>query len=204
MLKTQSKLFALFILITCLFISSCGSPFPTEATTYIAKISNGPESARIGILIDNGKFILYICSLDEEFNRLTARWFVNDLEPDGTVDGLSPDGVRVNGSIIKNTFTGIITNLDGKVTTFRGSAIPAGGPAGLYRGEGIYNGQAVILGAVFDTDNVTFVTTVQVEGKNEFITPISDIPFRINDTLVKITVGDLKEKIEATLVTSLE
>ena len=200
MLKTKSNPFyALLILAICLFLSACSSPVPKEATTYIAKISNAPDSARVGIVIEDGKFVVYICSLDDAFNQSTARWFAGTLEGDGTVSGLSPDGVRVNGSIIKTSFTGIITNLQGQVITFRGSSVPAGGPVGLYRGTGNYNGQEVILGVIVDSDDV-FVSTVQVQDRVEFITPISSSPIYLTNSNIKVTIGEPGQKFEVFLI----
>lgn len=205
MLKTKSNLFyVLLIPIIYLLLSACSSPVPTEATTYIAKINNAPESARVGIVIENGKFVLYICSLDDDFNLSTARWFFNDLEGDGTVAGLSPDGVRVNGSIIKDSFTGIITNLQGEVITFRGSAIPSGGPAGLYRGVGQYDGQDVVVGAIVEEGDFFIAATVQVKDKIEFISPVHTPPLRVDNLELILTIGDLRQKTNVFLVNSVE
>jgi hypothetical protein len=203
MLKTKSNSFyVLLILVICLLLSACSSPVPTEATTYIARINHAPESARVGIVIEDGKFVLYICSLDDAFNLSTARWFTNDLQADGTVAGISPDGVKVNGSINKDSFTGIITNLQGEVITFRGLSVPTGGPVGLYRGVGDYDGQEVIVGAIVDTD-LAFAATVQVKGRTEFITPVLTPPLYIDNSTLRITIGDLNQKITALLISTL-
>lgn len=201
--KSNSFYFFFSMLVVCLLASACGTSVPKEATTYIGTIHNSPESARIGIVIENLKFVVYICSLDDDFNASTGRWFVGDLETDGTVDGRSSDGVKVNGSINYSNFTGIITNLQGEVITFQGKEVPIGGPAGLYRGVGEYDGQAVIVGAIVE-DETFIASTVQVQDKIEFITPITIPPFRVDNSNLILTFGALSQRLDIFLVSTLQ
>jgi len=151
-------------------------------------------------VVENFKFVLYIVSFDNEFNASTARRFSGDLEGDGTVTGISPDGVKINGSINYDNFTGIITNLEGKVITFQGKSVPAGGPTGLYEGFGEYNGQPVLVGAIVEQGDLFISGTVQVKDKVEFITPVQTPPFRVNSSKLILTIGDLNQKIDLLLV----
>jgi hypothetical protein len=187
-----------------ILLSAC-SGAPTEGTaSYIGTISDAPESARVGIVVENGKFILYICSLDDAFNASLSRWFTGDLDGDGTFAGTSADGVMVNGTVNGNLFTGFITTPQGNRLNMRGSLIPAGGPAGLFRGTGEYEGKPVVIGVVIDEGDKFASATVQVRDSVEFITPIVTPAFRVDNTHLILTVGSLKQKVDLYLVETLE
>lgn len=202
MLKTKPNSFFVLLVISIL-LTACSGSATEGAVSYIGTIENSPESARVGLVAENGKYVIYICSLDDAFNLATSRWFSGDLDGDGTFVGTSSDGVKVNGSINGNLLSGFITNLQGERLNFRGSMIPAGGPAGLYRGVGEYDGQEVIVGAVVDEGDLFAAATVQVKDKIEFISPIQTPPFRVNSTNLILTVGDLSQKIDVFLVETL-
>lgn len=205
MLKTKSNSFTfLIIFVLSILLTACaGSSINETAISYIAKIDGAPESARVGLVAENGKFAVYICSLDDAFNLANARWYVGDLDGDGTFAGVSSDGVKVNGSINGDLLSGFITNLQGERLNFRGQAIPAGGPAGLYRGVSEYDGQQVIVGAVVDEGDLFAAATVQVKDQIEFISPVQTPPFRVNGTNLILTIGDLNQKIDLFLVETL-
>lgn len=206
MLKTKSNSFSiLFVFIlAALILTACGGASANEsAVSYIGTIDGAPESARVGLVAENGRFAVYICSLDDAFNVANARWYVGNLDGDGTFAGVSSDGVKVNGSVNGNLLSGFITNQQGERLNFRGSAISAGGPAGLYRGVGEYDGQQVIVGAVVDEGDLFAAATVQVQDKIEFITPVVTPPFRVNSTNLILTIGDLNQKIDLFLVETL-
>ncbi|HRJ75247.1 MAG TPA: hypothetical protein PLX90_04570 [Anaerolineales bacterium] len=198
------KSISFFVLIVLsILLTACGGTTTEGAVSYIATIDDAPESARVGIVAENGKFVLYICSLDDAFNLSASRWFSGDLDGDGTFAGTSPDGVKVNGAINNNFLTGFITNLQGQRLNFRGSAIPAGGPAGVYQGVDEYDGQQVTIGAIVDEDNLFAAATVQVNNSVEFITPLVTPPFRVNSSKLILTFGDLSQKVELFLVETL-
>lgn len=205
----MSKLFKTpvlqLVLILSLILSACGSGAepPAGATSYIARIADAPESARIGIVVEDGKFAVYICSLDDAFNLIAARWYSGDVGADGSVSGVSPDGVEFQGVVSGNTFTGSILNAQGRTWTFSGAAVPADGPAGLYRGISEYNGQEVVVGSVVDVDG-SFASTVQVRGKIEFVSPVAGAPLRVDTTTMKVTIGDPSQQVEVKLVTTLK
>lgn len=203
-MKTKSNSYTILIIfVLSILLTACGGSATEGTVSYIGTIDGAPESARVGIVAENGKFVIYICSLDDAFNLATSRWFSGDLDGDGTFVGVSTDGVKVNGSINGNLLSGFITNLEGERLNFRGSIIPAGGPAGLYRGVGEYNGQQVIVGAVVDEGDLFAAATVQVQDKIEFISPVQTPPFRVNSTNLILTVGSLNQKIDVFLVETL-
>ena len=195
------------LLILTMGLTACataGDASQTSApTTYIAMIDDAPVSARAVIVIEDGRFSAYICSLDDAFNLKTARWFEGEIAPDGAVSGSSDDGVQFQGTIDDSSFTGTIINMEGRIWTFNGSAVPSGGPAGLYHGVGNYNGQEFILGAVIDSAG-SFASTAQVRGKLEFVTPVASAPVRVDATTIMVTIGDPGQQIEAILVTTLK
>lgn len=188
-----------------LILAACGgggAQTTTVATSYIAKIDDAPASARIGIVVENGKFAVYICSLDDAFNLVAARWYSGDVASDGSVSGTSPDGVQFEGKVSGDSFTGSITGVAGRVWTFAGSAVPAGGPAGLYRGIAQYDGQEIVVGSVVDPDG-SFASTVQYRGQIAFVTPVDGAPLRVDNDTIKVTLGDPSQQVEVTLVTTL-
>lgn len=199
-----NKPVVIILLAFSLLLTACGGGAgeSTVATSYIAKIADAPASARVGIVVENGKFAVYVCSLDDAFNLKSARWYSGDVGAGGVVSGTSPDGVVFQGTVSGDSFTGTIVNAEGRTWTFSGSAIPAGGPAGLYRGIAEYNGQEVVVGAVIDPDG-SFASTVQVRGEIAFITPVGGSPLRVDNDTIKVTLGDLSQQVEVTLVTTL-
>jgi hypothetical protein len=186
-------------------LAACGgqsTAATSGATSYIARIDGAPESARIGIVVEAGKFAVYVCSLDDAFNLTSARWYSGDVGADGSVQGISPDGVQFQGKVSGDTFSGTLINTAQQTLTFSGKAVPAGGPAGLYRGLGEYGGQEVVAGSVVDTDG-SFASTVQYKGKIEFVTPVASEPLRLDSTSLNVTIGEPSQQIKVLLVTTL-
>ena len=194
------------LILSMSLLTACGgqsAATTASATSYIARIEGAPDSARVGIVVENGKFAVYVCSLDDAFNLTSARWYSGDVGADGSVQGVSPDGVQFQGKVSGDTFSGTLINTAQQTLTFRGKAIPAGGPAGLYRGLGEYGGQGVVTGAVIDTDG-SFASTVQYKGKIEFVTPVASEPQRLDNTSLNVTIGDPSQQIKVLLVTTLK
>jgi hypothetical protein len=75
---------------------------------------------------------VYICSLDDPFNTVAARWYSGEVGANGAVSGVSPDGVKFEGTVSGDQFTGVITGAAGKLWNFRVQRF-SGCPAGLYR-----------------------------------------------------------------------
>jgi hypothetical protein len=200
------RLLLIGVLVLTLGLTACGGQSggtSTGATSYIARIVGAPDSARIGIVVEDGKFAVYVCSLDDAFNLTSARWYTGDVGTGGSVQGVSPDGVQFQGKVSGNEFSGTLVNTAQQTLTFSGSALPAGGPAGLYRGQGQYGGQDVIAGAVVDTDG-SFASTVQYKGQIAFVTPIANIPVRVDNTTLNVTIGDPGQPIKVLLVGTLK
>jgi hypothetical protein len=212
LLNKSATTFGRVLMITVLVFSmglltACGGQSTetttTSATSYIARIEGAPESARIGIVVENGKFAVYVCSLDDAFNLTSARWYSGDVGADGSVQGVSPDGVQFQGKVSGDTFSGTLINTAQQTLTFSGTAIPAGGPAGLYRGLGNYGGQEVVVGSVIDTDG-SFASTVQYKGKIEFVTPVASEPQPLDNTSLNVAIGNPSQQMQVLLVTTLE
>ncbi len=210
-IRSKTRSFASYFMLTVLLalsilLSACGSAAATTAAaaiSYIAKIEDAPPSARIGIVVEDGKFAVYICSLDDAFNLTTARWYSGDIGSAGAVSGTSSDGVQFQGVVSGDSFTGTITNIEGRVWNFSGASVAADGPAGLYRGVTTYNGEEIVVGSVIDPDG-TFASTVQYRGQIAFVTPVNPAPLRVDNTTIKVTLGDPSQQVEVKLVTTLK
>ena len=201
----------LFSIVTlfALLMSACGAPAAstaettTGAQTFIARLSSAPDSARVVVVVENGKFDAYICSLDDPFNLTTARWYKGEIDANDGFQGISTDGVTLAGSIDGHHFSGTVTNTEGQTFTFEGEAVAAGGPAGLYRGVGTYNGEEVIVGSVVAEDG-TFAATAQFKDRFEFVSPVASEPNRLSNTSLAVLIGPEGQEIKVDLVTTLE
>ncbi|MBC7877878.1 MAG: hypothetical protein H7Y59_11985 [Anaerolineales bacterium] len=198
------KLKFTYILIALVFIlSACGGQAATGATSYIATLEGAPASARVGIVVEDGVFKAYVCSLDDAFNLTSARWYEGQLDANGSFDLVSSDGVKLKGTIQAGQFTGTLTNIQGTSMTFNGTAVTSGAPAGLYRGTGQVDGQNVIVGAVISADG-SFASTTQYEGQIKFVTPVGPEPVQLSENTLGINLGANGEQIPVTLVTTLK
>ncbi|MCQ3975314.1 MAG: hypothetical protein DPW09_17870 [Anaerolineae bacterium] len=175
----------------------------TNAKSYIAKFDNGPASARIGLVVEDGKFAVYVCSLDDAFNLTTARWYTGELDAEGHAKGVSADGVELLSAVVNgDIFRGTVTNTAKETFTFTGAIVPAGSPAGLFRGIEQYGEGEVIVGAVLDIDG-TFASTAQINGAIEFVSPISPEPVKLSANSLVVRIGTSAEPITVGRVTTL-
>src|SRR5688572_25795120 len=192
-----------------LLLSACGAggassaETTTGAQTFIARLDGTPDSARVVVVVEDGKFDAYICSLDDPFNLTTARWYKGDIDANGGFQGSSTDGVTLAGSINSNNFSGTVTNIEGQKFAFDSAAVASGGLAGLYRGVGTYNGEEVIVGAVV-TEDGTFASTAQIKGRLEFVSPVASEPNRLSDTSLAVKIGPDGQEVTVDLVTTLK
>lgn len=198
----------LFSIITLLslLMSGCGASNPeatTGAQTFIARLSGAPESARVVVVVEDGKFDAYICSLDDPFNLTTARWYKGDIGENGSFQVVSADGVTLAVNLNGNNFSGFVTNMEGQSFNFDGAAVTPGGTAGLYRGVGTYNGEEVIVGSVVAEDG-TFAATAQFRDKLEFVSPVANEPKRLSDTSLAVKIGPEGQEVIVDLVTTLQ
>lgn len=179
------------------------APLPaTSAKSYIAKFDSGPASARIGIVVENGKFAVYVCSLDDAFNLSTARWYEGELDPDGHALGVSEDGVELVSAIVGDEFRGKVINAAKETLTFKGTVVPTGGPVGLYRGQAKYGEAEVIIGAVLDGDGA-FASTVQYRNRLEFVSPVAPEPVAVAQSTLGVKIGAEGRLVTARRVASL-
>lgn len=194
-----------------LLLSACGAGgYPTtsheettHADTFIARLSGAPDSARVVVVVEGGKFDAYICSLDDPFNLTTARWYKGEISTENGFQSTSTDGVTLAGSIDDHHFSGTVTNTEGQTFAFEGEAVAAGGLAGLYRGIGTYDGEEVIVGSVLAEDG-TFAATAQIKGRLEFVSPIASEPNRLSDTSLAIKIGPDGHEVIVDLVQTLQ
>jgi hypothetical protein len=199
----NSKLMCMAIALM-LILSACGGqPAATGATSYIATLEGAPASARVGIVVEDGKFKAYVCSLDDAFNLTSARWYGGELDAYGAFKLVSSDGVELAGSIKGDQFTGTLLNTEKVSMAFNGTAVTSGGPTGLYRGTGQIDNRNVIIGAVISADG-SFASTTQYEGQIEFVTPVGPEPVHLSDSTLGIKLGASGEQFTATLVTTLK
>jgi hypothetical protein len=205
-------LFSVLTVLT-LLISACGASGvgteettheeATHADTFIARLSGAPDSARVVVVVEEGKFDAYICSLDDPFNLTTARWYKGDIDANGGFQVTSTDGVTLSGSIDDHHFSGTVTNIEGQAFTFEGETVALDGPAGLYRGVGTYNGEEVIVGSVVAEDG-TFAATAQFRDRFEFVSPVAGEPNRLSDTSLAVKIGPEGHEVTVDLVTTLQ
>jgi fermentation-respiration switch protein FrsA (DUF1100 family) len=193
------------LILILLVLTACGGGGATSAgaQSYIATIDGAPASARVGIVVEGNQFAVYTCSLDDGFNLTSARWYTGTIDSSGNVSGVSPDGVEFKGLVQGGQFSGTIVDLNKKTWNFKGSQVPAGSSAGLYRGTGQYNGQDIIIGAVISPDG-SFASTVQYKGKIEFVSPVASEPAGQSNGTVTVKIGPSLDQADATLVTTLQ
>jgi hypothetical protein len=171
--------------------------------TFIARLDGAPDSARVVVVLEEGRFDAYICSLDDPFNLTAARWYKGSVDANGGFQAVSEDGVTLSGSIAGNGFSGIVTNTAGQTFAFDGKAVAAGGQAGLYRGVGTYNGEEVIVGSVIAEDG-TFAATAQLKNRFEFVSPVAGEPNRLSNTSLAVQIGPEGQEVIVDLVETLK
>jgi len=173
------------------------------AKSYIATFSQGAGSARVGIVVQDGSFKAYVCSLDENFNLQYARWYAGKVGTDGAIRKTSPDGVTFQANVSGDEFTGQVTDAKKVALPFSGGVVAAGTDhIGLYRGESRVSGKPVLIGAVIDQDG-TFASTTQYVGKIRFVTPVKSTPTYLGDKHLAVFLGTEEVPYVASLVTTL-
>lgn len=192
------------LLVGCALNGPAPAAPPSSATakTYIAKLDNAPPSARAVIVVEEGKFDAYVCSLDDAFNQTSARWYKGTVDANGGFQATSSDGVEFKGTVKGDQFSGTLVNTTKQTLTFAGSAVPSNGTAGLYRGVAKYQGEDVIVGAVLAADN-TFAATAQYKNAFKFVSPVAGEPVRLSDTQLGVKIGT-GEQVTVNRVTTLK
>ncbi len=188
---------------TVLARSTQGASAAGAATSYVASFPEGAGSARVGIVVQDGRFKAYVCSLDEAFNLEYARWYEGKVGSNGAIRKTSPDGVTLKATVSGDTFTGEVTSAKKVPLSFDGGSVAAGTDhIGLYRGVGKYAGKPVLVGAVIDDDG-TFASTTQYVGKIRFVTPVGDTPTTLGEKHLAVFLGPDETPYLAALVTAL-
>ena len=188
---------------TVLARSTQGTSAAGAATSYVASFPEGAGSACVGIVVQDGRFKAYVCSLDEAFNLEYARWYEGKVGSNGAIRKTSPDGVTLKATVSGDTFTGEVTNAKNVPLSFDGGSVAVGTDhIGLYRGVGKYGGKPVLVGAVIDDDG-TFASTTQYVGKIRFVTPVGDTPTTLGDKHLAVFLGPDETPYLAALVTAL-
>src|SRR5687767_5081290 len=85
-------------LVACSGPNEPAAPAAGGATSYIATMTGAPASARVGLVLEGSKFVVYVCSLDDAFNLTSARWYEGELTDGKTITGTSADGVTLNAT----------------------------------------------------------------------------------------------------------
>jgi len=196
------KKIVLLSIVLLFALNACGGAPAAGATSYIATLEGAPASARVGLVVENGRFAAYICSLDDAFNLTSARWYTGTVDENGGFQGVSSDGVALRGTIDGSTISGTVVNIEQVSMAFSGAAVAAGGPVGLYRGTGVYNGEDVLVGSVVDADG-TFAATAQISDRFEFVSPIAAEPTRLSPSSIVVKIGPDEVEITVNLVTTL-
>jgi hypothetical protein len=115
-------------------------------TTYIGELKNAPESARIALVVEESKFVAYVCSADQEFNNTFSRWLRGDVK-DGQLSGTA-GGIELTATLKGDTVSGSIKK--DKVHEFIAKAIPGDANAGLFRASETFNEDDYIVGWIID------------------------------------------------------
>src|SRR5205823_3672779 len=127
-------------------------PEKAPARSFVGALDGAPRSARVAVVVQGGRFLVYVCSQDAEFNRGNARWFQGDLGPGGEVRA-SADGLELRGSVTAEQASGMVTGPDRKPMRFAARRVPANGDAGLYRSETKADGTEFVAGWIVDLDD---------------------------------------------------
>jgi hypothetical protein len=127
-------------------------PEKTPARSFVGVLEGAPRSGRIAVVVQSGRFLVYLCSQDADFNRGHARWFQGDLGPGGDFRAVS-DGLELRGSVSDEKVIGSVAGPDGKALRFSAARVPAHGDAGLYRSETKADGTAFVAGWIIDLDD---------------------------------------------------
>jgi hypothetical protein len=124
-------------------------PATPVSQTFVGPLEGGPASARIAVVTEKDKFLVYSCSQDVAFNGMCSRWLRGTIGDKGTIEATSPDGVKVAGEIKGNTIEGTLTAKD-KTMKFTAKKVTACQNAGLYRAVDSADGEEFVAGWIVD------------------------------------------------------
>src|SRR5207247_9748833 len=90
-----------------------GDPPALKVKVYLGPVTGGPASARIGIVTEENKFVVYACSQDEAFNAAASRWITGTPGAGSNIEGTAGK-VSVKAAIKGDSAEGTLTTSDGK------------------------------------------------------------------------------------------
>ena len=120
-----------------------------ETHTFVGTLAGGPDSARIGIAVDDKNFLIYVCSQDPAFNADHAAWFKGARAGD-TLEATNGNRT-LKATLSADKLTGEIASGD-KTITFTAKGCDDHVVAGLYRATDTDDGKTCVFGWVVDED----------------------------------------------------
>lgn len=124
-------------------------PTSPVSQTFIGALEGGPASARIAVVTEKDKFLVYACSQDMKFNSSFSRWMRGTIGDKGAIEAKSPDGVEVTGVIKGDAIEGALA-ANGTTMKFTAKKILACQNAGLYRAVDNEGGEDFVAGWIVD------------------------------------------------------
>jgi hypothetical protein len=135
----------------------------THAKTYVGPVA-APHTARIAFVIQNGKFLAYVCSGSDDFAGGTcASWLRGDIGKNGTFK-IKNGAVILSGKLDGEVVTGTVTGAQGKDLFFRAD-VSTQANAGLFREQRPVNGREIVAGWIRDEQGEV-VGSVNEAGAN--------------------------------------
>lgn len=123
-------------------------PAPAPAKVYVGTVKGGHATARVAVVVQDGEFVAYVCSRDEEFNAANAGWFRGKVTAAG-INVSNPDDWTIKGKVEEKSAS--LTIACGKTQmTADAALVAADAVAGLYRDEAEVDGQVYVAGWIID------------------------------------------------------
>jgi hypothetical protein len=134
------------MILALLFVS--GGDEPGQAKTYVGPVA-APHTARIAFVIQEGEFMGYVCSRENDFAGETcATWLMGTIDKDG-VFKIKNSGITLSAKVAGEVVTGTVTGVQGNALFFRAD-LSKEGNAGLYREQQRVTGHEIVAGWIRD------------------------------------------------------
>lgn len=149
------------MILALLFVS--GGDEPGQAKTYVGPVA-APHTARIAFVIQEGEFMAYVCSRENDFAGETcASWLKGTIDKDG-VFNIKNSGITLSGKVAGEVVTGTVTGVQRNDLFFRAD-LSKEGNAGLYREQHRVTGHEIVAGWIRDEQGEV-VGSVNEAGAN--------------------------------------
>jgi hypothetical protein len=149
------------MILALLFVS--GGDEPGQAKTYVGPVA-APHTARIAFVIQEGEFMAYVCSRENDFAGETcASWLKGTIDKDG-VFNIKNSGITLSGKVAGEVVTGTVTGVQHNDLFFRAD-LSKEGNAGLYREQHHVTGHEIVAGWIRDEQGEV-VGSVNEAGAN--------------------------------------